>query len=540
MTGASAAHAAAPKTPRIVRTDTLAPLAGRLYTPAKGQSSLAFYGTDLGLTFEHQGKIRILFGDTFTTATNDPFPNDDAQGTIPFGLCPGGDLVDAWVAAHPPASGGLSWQRGGPPVVFATDPTTANTLSFIHVFENGTSLEMGPLKTPVAAFSDGHDNAFGLFYRVTSDECQASTSGAPTCDAGLVCDPGIGNCGPLPVPCVVAAAPGARGSCPLGLTCLPTANGACRDTTSSIDDGGDEGRVRSVAQRMEIGVADPSRPEYYTGVPWNVNKFVNPVARTVRHLDLTNRDCHEADYRAADGTDPSHQKVLVWGRPAFAGVQAEVREADVYLLYADMPSLDTTGAPIWNPHYFTGVSKKGVPVFSSNQRDAVPLDLSGGNGDPSEPIDIVNQLTVSWVAPIQKWVMLYGGDLEPLIIPVFDPGAQPIPGGGIQIRFADNPWGPWTPPQTLLAAGDPTNPVGPPTTQYGPGGILFDPLCTSSDCVTGDLPPLPGGFDIGRLYAPNIVDCWTEDRGHNQADIYWNVATWDPYEVVLMKTRLAR
>ena len=56
------------------------------------------------------------------------------------------------------------------------------------------------------------------------------------------------------------------------------------------------------------------------------------------------------------------------------------------------------------------------------------------------------------------------------------------------------------------------------------------------------------GNAIGRLYAPNIVDEWTADvtnpaalaRGEHSAEMYWNVSTWNPYQVVLVKTQLTR
>jgi hypothetical protein len=51
---------------------------------------------------------------------------------------------------------------------------------------------------------------------------------------------------------------------------------------------------------------------------------------------------------------------------------------------------------------------------------------------------------------------------------------------------------------------------------------------------------MPGANDLGRLYAPLVVDAWTEARGPNAADIYWNVSTWNPYEIVLMKSRVTR
>jgi hypothetical protein len=52
---------------------------------------------------------------------------------------------------------------------------------------------------------------------------------------------------------------------------------------------------------------------------------------------------------------------------------------------------------------------------------------------------------------------------------------------------------------------------------------------------------------FGSLYGANIIDAWTVDatttvNGVQQraADIYWNVSTGDPYQVLLMRSRLKR
>ena len=53
----------------------------------KPQPDLAFFGTDLGWTVEHQGQLRILFGDTDDVFNAVCFPqlhNDDSQGTMPL------------------------------------------------------------------------------------------------------------------------------------------------------------------------------------------------------------------------------------------------------------------------------------------------------------------------------------------------------------------------------------------------------------------------------------------------------------------------
>ncbi len=526
-------------TPRVVETRTLAPLAGPLYTPAPGQEALAFHATDLGFTVAHKGKIRILFGDTWIDPTTSPLPNDDGQGTMDFAKCPAGDEVEAFVMAHPPDPGELSWQRAAPPLTFETQPDAPDQMSMIQVIDSGVSLETGPLRVSHAAFSDGGENAFAMFSgRFPLQECRPPGA-EPACDEGLTCEPGLGACFPLSTACVVGAASGAPGSCPFELPCVPSATGLCRDTTSSADDGGVEGRIRSVATRVEIGVSGAERPEHYTSRAWAVNKFVNPTVRTVRRLNLHNSKGAGSDYHPADGKQPRQAKVLIWGRPVFLGSQAQNREAQLYFAYADMPEIGADGAPTWNPRYFTGLNAHGVPQFSASQVDAVPLDLSGGAGDPHEPIDAVNQTTVSWVESLDKWVMFYGGDNNLVLSLIFNPGSTRTADGAIMVRFADQPWGPWTTPEPVLVAGDPLDPFA-PGSQFGPGGILFHPACTVADCVAGGQPPLPGALTVGGLYGANIVDCWTEDRKHGEVDLYWNVSTSNPYEVVLMKTRLAR
>ena len=72
----------------------------------------------------------------------------------------------------------------------------------------------------------------------------------------------------------------------------------------------------------------------------------------------------------------------------------------------------------------------------------------------------------------------------------------------------------------------------------------------ATDCIGGAIARKAqdwmSGDSIGRLYAPNIIDEWTQDvtdeaqrkRGERSVELYWNVSTWNPYQVVLFKTQL--
>jgi hypothetical protein len=99
-----------------------------------------------------------------------------------------------------------------------------------------------------------------------------------------------------------------------------------------------------------------------------------------------------------------------------------------------------------------------------------------------------------------------------------------------------------------LFAGTPTI-VG---DAYGPGGLLFHPLCRDSGgavCAPSDptrpvdvffpgCPRLGAGFDTGFFYGPNVIDAYTRADGAGGADVFWNVSTWNPYGVALLRTNV--
>ncbi len=268
------------------------------------------------------------------------------------------------------------------------------------------------------------------------------------------------------------------------------------------------------------------------------NKFINVTVRTVARFT-----------GKTEGSDygPGADALLVWGRPGFVGEQG--REARLYLQVQRLPlALDRNGRAHLRPRYFAGVKRSGAPRWSRHEARAEPLALDGVvGGDPHEVLPIVDQMAIAWLpSPVGKWVMLYGGDLaDYLLTDAANDRPGPAP-GSIRIRFADHPWGPWTPPAPHLVPGDPLV-AG---TAYGPGGFLFHTQCTSAGpplCAPSDpsRPPdvfLPGcpsfaaAFDIGRLYAPNIIDTYTRANGAGGVDFTWNVSTWNPYGVVVLKT----
>ena len=111
----------------------------------------------------------------------------------------------------------------------------------------------------------------------------------------------------------------------------------------------------------------------------------------------------------------------------------------------------------------------------------------------TETYDVVNQMSVVWVDQIHKWVMFYGGGMSKLptfvfpacgVLEVFtgpDCASVAIGNGAVRMRTADDPWGPWSPPQDVLVGGVPN--ATPLQGQYVPGGVLHFAGCTVAGCA---------------------------------------------------------
>jgi hypothetical protein len=563
-----------PPAPLVVANDIRAPLAGRMYTPAIANPPCPagspahtppcdFYGTDLGITFQHRGHLRVLFGDTISSELGNRIgstnpASDDASSYIcleassdcqSFELIPTGAAVDNYVNGDP--FGGLNqyltaipWQRGGPPIHFEVD-STSKTRPFSVMPGGGAPIAMGSGNTPVAAFSNSPSatpppgvtaTQFAMFLRGDYASCSNDAQCAPfTCDLNLA----TRNFGDITVAC-------SRDQCT-----VPPGSGLCVDPLSSVYGNGSwEGRRLSVVRRVQVGnslVTGGVESKYqFATVQWLTNRFTNMSVRTVEDFDPARTDFTRNDYRPSDGTG-ANQRVFLWGRPVFVGDRGQTHPAKLYLAYTNVPTYGSTGPNGFSPMYFTGVVG-GRATFSSNPTTAVPLQL-GPNGSTDEPWDVVNQFSVSYVVPLKKWVMLYGGDAfpdhsqnparHPLLPTAYNLDSDTTesyhPWGSVLVRTATDPWGPWSDPVPLYPK-DTTEAL----LSYAQDGLLHNPNCTDPNhCVhhESDNGFAPWGF----MYGVNIVDNWTTSttaNGKIAATLYWNVSTWDPYQVVLMRSTI--
>jgi hypothetical protein len=132
--------------------------------------------------------------------------------------------------------------------------------------------------------------------------------------------------------------------------------------------------------------------------------------------------------------------------------------------------------------------------------------------NPTTSEECVGEHSLSWNAPLNAWLLLYGC-LE-----------------SIEARYAPAPWGPWSDPIVLLS---PTH----------------DPsiYCTLIMSPTGCPPGLANFWTTpvqGALYAPFVMSRFTQDASLPEvptvrgATIYWLVSTFNPYVVVVMQSTL--
>ncbi len=577
----------------------------RLIGPSNGNAGV--YGSDLGLTVKQPGassSLAMLFGDTWAK------PVDGCQVTVT-----GSDDLLAAVPAERPEVLRAGMPRGGEQAACEqlsyalTDEQQLTSWARIRLFPNPIAwsedarLDMGALRTPVAAFSSG-EKLFAIFLRSDPAYCDR----AAECPHGMLCSsdpatPGaaLGTCGEV-VKLTEDAPPSfCRNDEDCGgATCVPAERGVClarRPFTLQTEQGAftprwyrDDPR-RAVAYVMYLAaVVSPDRPADFAVVQrFATHRFVNVTARTVAHFDPD--DPSKNDYR------PGTHTLLVWGRSSFfasGGAQSLP-----FLLYQPLDALrGEPDAMTWRPRFFAGFARDGKPRWSEHESEAQPIygtdatvtaDERGARIRWAEPeFDYVNQMSVSWVAPLSRWVMLYGGDLPAFM--VADPQTaetpdavhlQPSP-GAIHLRTAPHPWGRvsgerpvhegWSSPQPVL-----TRRAAAPYLACGRGGQKELPGCieepdphgpldllatlaelprgefarVADRCLTGELQMAVkselSGNPVGRLYAPNIIDEWTEDvsaqlpdraKGERAVELYWNVSTWNPYQVVLFKTQL--
>jgi len=526
--------AAAVAGPTAVSTEVLGPFTGfdaPLHPDNEKPVRIAWYGTDLGWSYAHGGRIHFLFGDSHANEKGEAIGvlHDDAFGSIALADWPDPSVFGP---GHVP------------PILIGQEPGSSQ----VALIDPGRPSE--EWKTPNGGFTNGEDE-FITFVTGKPVACRADAD----CGTGLKCDTTVGYFGVPPRQdqgLTLACArewPGCQPDPMVDDSGQPVAgSGLCRDPGSMMAANTGYGRSVSTVMQLFIGLRDPADPRKYGHVrEWTTNRFINVASRPVADF-VPERGAGRArqDYRNLPGAG-AHPRVLLWGRPWFSGVNARHQSLGMYFAYVDMPRGPDFA---WQPRYYTGTDADGTPRFSTVETEAVPVDLDASvpGVQPQEQHDLVQHMSVTWIEALGKWVMFYGGGVSRFPYPSWSPDCGVLElfardecrhvdtgNGALRMRTADDPWGPWSPPQDLIVGGDPER--VPPDGQYVPGGILHHPACTEPTCQAPSA-QIPKG-DYGWFYGANIIEEWTRpvDDG---VDVIWLASTWNPYRVVMLRTKIRK
>ncbi len=178
------------------------------------------------------------------------------------------------------------------------------------------------------------------------------------------------------------------------------------------------------------------------------------------------------------------QGVLLWG-------SGQYRRSDAYLAYVPLNAVEDRKA--WR--FFNGL-EQGHPRWSENEADAVALF--------DQPC--IGEFSVQRNTFLNKWVMLYNCDRP----------------RGINFRVSDEPWGAWSATQLLFN----------PTSDNGYCSFIH---ASYRQRVCDFVSDLGRELDWGGEYAPYMIPRFTTGDA-TQSTIYYLMSTWNPYNVVLMKS----
>ncbi|HUI89666.1 MAG TPA: DUF4185 domain-containing protein [Anaerolineales bacterium] len=167
--------------------------------------------------------------------------------------------------------------------------------------------------------------------------------------------------------------------------------------------------------------------------------------------------------------------------------------------------------------YLQSVNPDGTPVFAASESAAAPLfHDTVDNAGQSQISDCMGELGVEWNSFLKRWIMLYNC--------LNDTPSNPR---GIYMRYAAQPWGPWSEAQTIF------NPV----TDGGYCHFIHRAVSAQNPTACDNLSD-PGRLDVfGGEYAPYFISRFTTgDRAGTTSTFYYTLSTWNPYTEVIMKS----
>jgi hypothetical protein len=252
----------------------------------------------------------------------------------------------------------------------------------------------------------------------------------------------------------------------------------------------DAGRLDAFQYVHEISRRDPADPSTF-----GKGKFINISPVVVNASELPGLRL-----------DAGKKALLLFG-------SGEYRNSNPYLAFVPLDMVEDRSA--WR--YLEGLDGGSVPVWGTDEAAAIPLfDLKR---DPVTNADCIGELSVTRNAFLDAWLMLYN--------------CWGIP-PGIRFQVAPEPWGPWS--TTTQVLFEPRQDLGYRHFIHEPG---YD---TAVDPWTLTAPLYPAGpsrqGEYGGAYGPYVLNRFTIGQPLRSTTLYFVLSTWNPYQVVLMKSTL--
>jgi len=168
------------------------------------------------------------------------------------------------------------------------------------------------------------------------------------------------------------------------------------------------------------------------------------------------------------------------------------RMSDAFLAYVPLPPGRRPELSEWR--FFGGMffsspgdPEGGRPIWLTREEEENTLPIVS---DPQ-----LGELSFCWNPFLKRWLLVYNARYGSI--------------GGIWLRSAKWPWGPWSKPQLLFDDEQ--------------GHLLRDPFIDAG----------------GAAYGPYLISRYNKwDSLSQRATIYYTMSTWRPYQVMLMKSQL--
>jgi hypothetical protein len=172
------------------------------------------------------------------------------------------------------------------------------------------------------------------------------------------------------------------------------------------------------------------------------------------------------------------------------------------------------GFPLWMTYAEWNASGTPTQWAAPQGAEVFPNEPNAFSGVGDE--HCVGEHSVTWNEPLHVWLMTYT-----------------CGGWQVEARWAKEPWGPWSKPTMLLSF------VQEPALACHLFWTVIGQNCP------GRQNQQPFAFlTFGYLYAPFVMARYTHDAtppglgSAKDADIYWLLSTWDPYQATVMHSRI--